>query len=332
MIDRGDRSVHQGLLALALLTTTAALTTQTALEWKLLKATRRAIWDYEMIKPGDTVAVAVSGGKDSSTLSYLLRELQEKSLLGYPFELRCVHLDQQQPGHDYTTLERWITQVLGLDFDAIIEDTYSIVLDRTKPGKSYCRVCSRLRRGILYTYCLDSSATLALGHHRDDALETLLLNMVHNGQLKAMPARYVADRGVNVVRPLIYCAEDAIAAFASEVDIPILPCNLCGTQPSSQRQNAKLLLNAFDAFADRGPDARTNMLRALTNVRPSHLLDQNLRFACGLDPMTGQDLSASDVDEGGAPRGASTTTSTSQDTDDSLDDRRPRLLSNDSLV
>ena len=181
---------------------------------------------------------------------------------------------------------------LGIPFDLVEEDTYSIVVEKTAPTKSYCGLCSRLRRGILYTHTQQNGAQrLALGHHRDDALETLLLNMVHQGTMKAMPARYVASRGVDVIRPLMYCAEDDLREYATRLEFPILPCNLCGSQPAgkpSQRQGAKQLLHFLDAFGGDGEDVRENMLRALSDVRPSHLLDRDLRGACGLDPCTGE--------------------------------------------
>ena len=169
------------------------------------------------------------------------------------------------------------------------EDTYSIVKEKTKEGSSYCSLCSRLRRGILYTAAEDLGCNrLALGHHRDDALETLLMNMCHQGQTKALPARYIASRGIEVIRPLIYAGEDDIASFASSRGFPILPCNLCGSQPDGtpgQRKQMKLLLAALDGVGDG--TARVNMLNALSSIRPTHLLDRELREACGLDGNSG---------------------------------------------
>jgi tRNA 2-thiocytidine biosynthesis protein TtcA len=262
-----------------------------ALEWRLLKRVRECVRAYKMIGPGETVAVAASGGKDSNALIYLLREMSSRRLLGKDtFDLRAVHLDQKQPGHVPKPLAEWV-RGLGIPFDLVEEDTYSIVVEKTAPTKSYCGLCSRLRRGILYTHTQQIGAhRLALGHHRDDALETLLLNMVHQGTMKAMPARYVASRGVDVIRPLMYCAEDDLREYATRLEFPILPCNLCGSQPAgkpSQRQGAKQLLHFLDAFGGDGEDVRENMLRALSDVRPSHLLDRDLRGACGLDPCTG---------------------------------------------
>ena len=165
-----------------------------ALEWRLLKRVRECVRAYGMIGAGETVAVAASGGKDSNALIYLLREMSSRRLLGKDtFDVRAVHLDQKQPGHDPTPLADWVRS-LGIPFDLVEEDTYSIVVEKTAPTKSYCGLCSRLRRGILYTHTQSVGADrLALGHHRDDALETLLLNMVHQGTMKAMPARYVAS-------------------------------------------------------------------------------------------------------------------------------------------
>ena len=263
-----------------------------ALEWRLLKRIRECVRDYDMIGAGETVAVAASGGKDSNALIYLLREMSARRLLGKDsFDLRAVHLDQKQPGHNPIPLADWV-RGLGIPFDLVEEDTYSIVVEKTAPTKSYCGLCSRLRRGILYTHTQQIGAQrLALGHHRDDALETLLLSMVHQGTMKAMPARYVASRGVDVIRPLMYCAEDDLREYATRLEFPILPCNLCGSQPAgkpSQRQGAKQLLHFLDAFGGDGEDVRENMLRALSDVRPSHLLDRDLRGACGLDPCTGE--------------------------------------------
>jgi len=278
---------------LLLICSCASLVVDSKLEWRLLKAVRSAIFDYDMIKNKDKVSVAVSGGKDSSSLVYLLNQVRRRHLLGrrIDFMLEAVHLDQKQPGHNFSSLENWI-DISGIPFYAITEDTYSIVVEKTKPGKSYCSLCSRLRRGILYSHAIQRQATLALGHHRDDALETLLLNMIHQGQTKAMPPRYIADRGINVIRPLAYCAEDDLAALAQSLRIPILPCNLCGSQPNSQRRQAKILLSSLDHFAGVD-DARQNMLRALSDIRPSHLLDQKFRAACGLDPATGEPLPSS---------------------------------------
>ena len=186
------------------------------LAWPLLRSLRQCSHDYGLIQPGDRIAVAVSGGKDSSVLAYLLQQLKTRRLLPFDDWSFCaIHLDQVQPGHDPTSLQEWL-QEEGIEFHLLKEDTYSVVKEKTSPGRSYCSLCSRLRRGILYTAASDLGCNrLALGHHRDDALETLLLNMCHQGQLKALPARYVAARGLDVIRPLIYCAEVRAVAFPS---------------------------------------------------------------------------------------------------------------------
>lgn len=250
-----------------------------------MKQLRHASLDYDMIVPGDHLMVCVSGGKDSATLLWLLLRLQEKLQHSVPFKVTAVHLDQQQPGYNGAPLVAWLEE-LGCDYKILSEDTYSIVLEKTAAGKAYCSMCSRLRRGILYTCAEEIGATkLCLGHHGDDASETLLLNMLHQGQIKGMPARYYSDsRDKHVLRPLIYCEEADIAAFAAYEGFPILPCSLCGTQPDAQRAKVKLLLQTLESM---NPNARKNLVNAMGDVRPSHLLDRGLRSACGLHAQTG---------------------------------------------
>ena len=259
------------------------------LAWPLLRSLRKCSHDFGLISPGDHIAVAVSGGKDSSVLAYLLHQLKTRHLLPFDnWSFTTVHLDQVQPGHDPSSLGDWL-EGQGIEYHLVREDTYSVVKDKTAPGRSYCSLCSRLRRGILYSVASDLGCNrLALGHHRDDALETMMMNMCHQGQLKALPARYVAARGLDVIRPLMYCAESDIATFATENGFPILPCNLCGSQPDGtpgQRAQMKLLLAALDTLGDG--QARRNMLSALADIRPTHLLDRKLREACGLDAGSG---------------------------------------------
>jgi tRNA 2-thiocytidine biosynthesis protein TtcA len=239
-----------------------------------------------MLEDGDHIMVCVSGGKDSATLWHLLTLLQEK--LPVDFRLTAVHVDQKQPGYDGTVLVNWFREDYPQhDFCVIEEDTYSIVVDKTAPGKSYCTVCSRLRRGILYSKAIELGCNkITLGHHADDCLETLMLNMIHGGQLSAMPARYTSQRGsLGVLRPLIQCWEDDIATYASSMEFPILPCNLCSNQANLQRPQMKLLLSSMTALT---PTAKVNLLQSLHTVKPSHLLDQNLRASCGMDPITGE--------------------------------------------
>ena len=256
------------------------------LQGKLLKEMRNICNDYQMIEEGDHIMVCVSGGKDSATLLYLFLLLQKR--LPVNFDITAVHVDQKQPGYNGTSLVHWMKSELKVNFKVVEEDTYSIVLDKTKPGKSYCAVCSRLRRGILYTTALDLGCNkIALGHHADDCLETLLMNMIHGGVMKAMPARYTSKRGsLAVMRPLISCKEEDIAEYEALQGFPILPCNLCSSQAADlQRPAVKLLLQTLQGM---NPTAGQNMLRACRDVRPSHLLDQTLREACGMDPVTGE--------------------------------------------
>jgi tRNA 2-thiocytidine biosynthesis protein TtcA len=248
------------------------------LEKKLGRAASRAIADFSMISSGDRILVAVSGGKDSYTMLHLLRVLQRKAPVS--FTLLVVNVDQGHPGYPGHVLRDYMARE-GYDFTMIEEDTYSIVTDKIPAGKTYCSLCSRLRRGILYRVARELGCSkIALGHHRDDVLQTLLLNMFFAGQLAAMPPRLVADGGaVTVVRPLVYCAEDDIRAFAELAAFPILPCDLCGSQDNLQR---KAMARLLDGVERENPGAKNVMLSALQNARPSHLLDQGLWRALGL--------------------------------------------------
>jgi tRNA 2-thiocytidine biosynthesis protein TtcA len=239
----------------------------------------RAVTDFEMIAEGDRILCAVSGGKDSYSMHELLIDLARRAPV--QFSLIAVNIDQGHPGYPGHLLRDYMAS-RGHAFQMIAEDTYSIVTDKIPEGKTYCSLCSRLRRGILYRIAGELGCTkIALGHHRDDAITTLLLNLVFSGQLKAMPPKLIADDGKNVViRPLIYCAEDDLAAFAKEQDFPILPCDLCGSQENLQRKAISRLLAELD---QRHPGARRNMLAALGNVRPSHLFDKGLWKRLGLE-------------------------------------------------
>jgi tRNA 2-thiocytidine biosynthesis protein TtcA len=244
-------------------------------ERSLLRDVGRAIADFRMIEAGDRILVALSGGKDSYTLLDLLTVLKRKAPVA--FDLVAVHLDQGHPGYDGAPLRLHLERS-GVPFHILREDTYSIVTDKIPEGKTYCSLCSRLRRGILYRVASQLGCNkIALGHHRDDALETLLLNLFFGGKLAAMPGRLVSDDGAHVViRPLIYCGEDAIAAYATARAYPILPCNLCGSQSEAQRKQMKALLTRMEA---EHPHLRSTMLAALGNVVPSHLLDRGLSSA-----------------------------------------------------
>jgi tRNA 2-thiocytidine biosynthesis protein TtcA len=248
------------------------------LERKLSRALGRALHDFSMIEEGDHILCAVSGGKDSYGMHFLLTELQRRAPVR--FQITAVNIDQGHPGYPGHLLEAYMRE-RDHAFRMIHEDTYSVVTEKVPAGKTYCSLCSRLRRGILYTLAVDMGCTkIALGHHRDDAITTLLLNLVFSGQLKAMPPKLLSDDGRNtVIRPLIYCAEDDLARFSELQGFPILPCDLCGSQENLQRKAISRLLADLDA---RHPGARSNMLAALTNVRPSHLLDASLWKALGL--------------------------------------------------
>lgn len=239
---------------------------------KLQRETGKAVSDFNMIVPGDRIMVCLSGGKDSYVMLDMLRHLQRVAPID--FELIAVNLDQKQPGFPEQVLPDYLT-TLGVDFRIIEEDTYSIVKQKIPAGQTTCGLCSRLRRGILYSTADSLGATkIALGHHADDVLETLLLNLFNGGSIKTMPAKLHADNGKNVViRPLVYCREADIAAHANTMAYPIIPCTLCGSQPNLQRQAMKALLNEWE---QNEPMRISSMLNAVKNVKPSHMLDTSL--------------------------------------------------------
>lgn len=243
---------------------------------KLQKRLRRnvgqAIADFNMIEDGDKIMVCLSGGKDSYTLLDILLHLQSRAPI--EFSIIAVNLDQKQPGFPEDVLPKYLQQ-LGVQFKIVEEDTYSIVTDIIPEGKTTCSLCSRLRRGILYRTATELGATkIALGHHRDDMIETLFLNMFHGGRLKSMPPKLVSDDGKQmVIRPLAYCAEKDITRYSDIVEFPIIPCNLCGSQENLQRKMIKSMLNEWDA---KFPGRIESMFRAMQNVTPSHLVDPKL--------------------------------------------------------
>ena len=255
----------------------------------------RAIADFKMLSDGDRVLCAVSGGKDSYAMHDLLVDLARRAPV--KFSVVAVNIDQGHPGYPGHLLRDYMA-TRGHEFVMINEDTYSIVTDKIPEGKTYCSLCSRLRRGILYRIAQEMGCTkIALGHHRDDAITTLMLNLVFAGQLKAMPPKLVADDGKNVViRPLIYCAEDDLAAYAAEEKFPILPCDLCGSQENLQRKAMTRLLAEMDV---RFPGTRQNMLAALGNVRPSHLFDKGLWTRLGLEVAVEHESSGAFSDDPG---------------------------------
>lgn len=239
---------------------------------RLQRQCARAVLDFNMIEPDDRVMVGMSGGKDSFAMLDLLLHLQKVAPI--PFSLVAVNLDQKQPGFPEAVLPTYLSSK-GVEYRIIEEDTYSIVTDKIPEGKTTCGLCSRLRRGILYRVADEIGATkMALGHHADDMLETLLLNLFHGGSIKTMPPKLHADNGKNVViRPLAYCRERDLEAFSAVNNYPIIPCNLCGSQPNLQRQAMKQLLADWEA---QDPGRISSMLSAMGNVAPSHLLDRSL--------------------------------------------------------
>ena len=239
------------------------------LEKKLVRKLGATIREYSLIQPGDRMMVALSGGKDSYTLLCLLERFRAK--MPFRFDLIGVHLDQVQPGYDGKPLAEWLADQ-GFTHEIIQQDTYSVVTDKIEEGKTYCSLCSRLRRGILYRVAKDLSCqSIALGHHRDDANETLLLNLFYSGQLKTMPVRLQSDDGANVViRPMMGIAEADIRRYSELMAFPILPCNLCGSQEGLKRVRVKQLIQALSDDNEKVPG---NIAAALANVRPSHLHD-----------------------------------------------------------
>ncbi len=242
------------------------------LQKRLRREVGRAIADYNMIEDGDKIMVCLSGGKDSFAMLDILMNLQQYAPV--KFELVAVNLDQKQPGFPEEVLPAYLTE-LGIPFKIVEEDTYSIVKEKVPEGKTTCSLCSRLRRGILYRTAAELGVTkIALGHHRDDILETLLLNMFYAGKMKGMPPKLVSDDGAHmVIRPLAYCREKDIAKFAELKEFPIIPCNLCGSQENLQRQAMKEMLTGWEK---RFPGRVESMFRAMRNVAPSHLCDTEL--------------------------------------------------------
>ncbi len=251
----------------------------------LISSTGKAIGDYNMIEDGDTVLVCMSGGKDSHAMLMILLALQERAPID--FKLIAMNLDQKQPGFPADVLPGYLAQ-LGVEYKIVEADTYSIVKEKIPEGKTTCSLCSRLRRGVIYRTAKELGATkIALGHHRDDIVETLFLNLFFGAKMKAMPPKLATNDKQNIViRPLAYCSEKDIAAYARQMGFPIIPCDLCGSQENLQRQKVKDMLNAWEL---EQPGRINNIFRAITNVEPSHLGDTSLYDFKNLSQATPDD-------------------------------------------
>ncbi|TXH98500.1 MAG: tRNA 2-thiocytidine(32) synthetase TtcA [Rheinheimera sp.] len=239
---------------------------------RLRRGVGQAIADFGMIDEGDKVMVCLSGGKDSYTLLDILLNLQQSAPIS--FSIVAVNLDQKQPGFPAEVLPNYLSSI-GVDFKIVTEDTYSIVKEKIPEGKTTCSLCSRLRRGILYRTAKELGATkIALGHHRDDMIETMFLNMFYGGKMKSMPPKLISDNGEHIViRPLAYCREKDIEKYSTAREFPIIPCNLCGSQDGLQRQVVKEMLQDWDK---RFPGRIETMFQAMQNIVPSHMVDKNL--------------------------------------------------------
>lgn len=243
---------------------------------KIQKHLRKDVWeawqDHHLIEDGDKVMVCLSGGKDSYTMLDMLLHYQKTSQI--TFSIVAVNLDQKQPGFPEDVLPTYLKQ-LGVDFVVKEKDTYSIVTEKIAPGKTMCSLCSRLRRGNLYALATELNATkIALGHHRDDIVETFFMNLFNGARMAAMPAKYTTDDGVHqVIRPLAYCKEKEIALYATAKNYPIIPCTLCGSQENMMRKKVKSMLHQWET---EYPGRTSSIFNALKNVQPGHLLDHQL--------------------------------------------------------
>ncbi len=248
------------------------MTKPSPVEKKLLHYTGKAIADFNMIQAGDKIMVCLSGGKDSYTLLKMLTLLQKRADLD--FEIFAFTLDQAQPGWNDEAMRAWFA-AHQVNYEILKRDTYSIVKEKIPEGQTYCSLCSRLRRGIIYNYAEDHGfRKIALGHHRDDLIRTLLMSIFYTGDIRSMPPKLLTDDKRHIViRPLVYCQEADIIEYAKEQAFPIIPCNLCGSQENLARQRMKVLI---DNLAKENPKIPSNMLHALSNVRGSQLMDKKL--------------------------------------------------------
>ncbi|MBP9726175.1 MAG: tRNA 2-thiocytidine(32) synthetase TtcA [Gammaproteobacteria bacterium] len=239
-------------------------------EKKLLHYTTKAVADFNMIQTGDKVLVCLSGGKDSYTMLSLLNMMRVSS--NYKFELQAFTLDQAQPGWGDADMRAWLEK-RKIPYEIITEDTYSIVKEKIPEGKTYCSLCSRLRRGIIYSYAAKHGFTkVALGHHRDDMIRTLLMSILYSGEIKSMPPKLLTDSKDHIViRPLAYCQEKDIIQYMKEQQFPIIPCTLCGSQEKLVRKRVTKLI---DQLCEENPKVGSNMLHALQSLQPSQLMDK----------------------------------------------------------
>jgi tRNA 2-thiocytidine biosynthesis protein TtcA len=242
------------------------------IEQKLLHYTGKAIADYNMIQAGDRVLVCLSGGKDSYTMLKVLRLLQQRAQ--HKFELFAFTLDQMQPGWDESGLRAWL-EAQDMPYEILRRDTYSIVIEKIPEGKTFCSLCSRLRRGNIYNYAEKNGFNkIALGHHRDDVIRTLLMSILYSGEIRSMPPKLLTDNKKHVViRPLVYCQESDIIQYAKQQAFPIIPCNLCGSQENLARKKVQKLI---DDLAKDNAKVPSNILHALQSLRPSQLMDHKL--------------------------------------------------------
>lgn len=249
------------------------------LEKKLLHYTGKAIADFNMIQHGDRILLCLSGGKDSFTMLHVLSLLQKRAKID--FTLQVFTLDQGQPGWDDTKLRAWLEE-RNIPHVIHTQDTYSIVKEKIPEGDTYCSLCSRLRRGIIYRYANEHNYNkIALGHHRDDLIRTFLMSILYNGEIRSMPPKLLSDNKKNIIiRPLTYCQEKDIAAFANIVEFPIIPCNLCGSQENLMRKRVKQLI---DMLAQENPKVPSNILHALSAIKPSQLMDSKFWDFKGLE-------------------------------------------------
>ena len=252
---------------------------------KLHRSVGEAIQQYSMIREGDKIMICLSGGKDSYTLLHMLLHFQKVAPI--QFELIAVNLDQKQPGFPEDVLPTYLSNI-KVPYKIIEKNTYKVVMDKTPEGKTTCSLCSRLRRGTLYEAAKDLGCNkIALGHHRDDILETFLLNFFFSGKLETMPPKFLNDtKDLEVLRPLALCKESDIEIYSNEMNFPIIPCNLCGSQENLQRKKVKQMIADWET---EFPDRSSIMMNALSNVFPSHLLDKNLY---NFKELKGKDLSS----------------------------------------